>query len=110
MLRLLYHIFKKYRIISYYSDTAYVAVVHDSYWKAISRNIICNETKYKYNYFYDKSRYEFRKSSKLDFEWYVGQKLLTSPCHSWVESHCMVDSIEKAENMIRLHKKNKKIQ
>jgi hypothetical protein len=109
MFRPFNHIFKKYRIISYHADTAYVAIVYDYHWKAISRNIIYNETKYKHNVSYDQGRYKFHTPRQLDFEWYFGTDM-SYPCHSWIETYCMVSSIEEAENMIRLHKKNKKIQ
>lgn len=106
MFRLFDHIFKKYRIISYYSDTAYIAVVHDLHWKAISQNILYYKTQYKHNCLYDKGRYNVYKPSKPNFEWHFG-KSLKYPCHSWIESYCMVDSIEKAEHMIKLHKEYK---
>lgn len=91
MFRLLNHIFKKYRIISYYSDTAYVAITYDYGWYGIDRRILSN------------------KRTTIERDWFFG-KDMTSPCYGWIESYCMVDSIEKAENMIKLHKKNKKTQ
>ena len=88
MFRLFNHIFKKYRIVSYYNNTAYVAIVYNHDWHGIGRSILSNKRNTAYR------------------DWYFGKKL-EFPCHSWIETFCMVDSIEKAERMIKLHKEYK---
>jgi hypothetical protein len=87
MFRLFDHIFKKYRIVSYYNNTAYVAIIYDYGWHGIGRGVLNN------------------KCTTITRDWYFGNKLVF-PCYSWIEVFCMVDSIEKAELMIKIHKEH----